>query len=193
MPDAKKGQVATVKRSLAGHLQGQVAMEYLATYGWSLLALFFVLGMLAASGIFNPGRFASEECTIQPSMPCGSYFIFYNTTSHVLNASIQVANGVGAPVLWRNATITMSDNSGTINGWVYPVPNFTYQGETTYFNFSWNNVQSFRTSGVRVATLNISFSSCEGYADMASCASPTTGAPVHYSAGKISVVPRQAK
>ena len=43
--------------------RGQTALEYLVTYGWAILAIVIIAGVLWYFGVFNPGRFAPSEQT----------------------------------------------------------------------------------------------------------------------------------
>jgi hypothetical protein len=43
--------------------RGQSALEYLVTYGWAILAIVIIAGVLWYFGIFNPARFAgTKQC-----------------------------------------------------------------------------------------------------------------------------------
>ncbi len=41
--------------------KGQSGLEYLVTYGWAILAIVIIAGVLWYFGIFNPARFAGEK------------------------------------------------------------------------------------------------------------------------------------
>ncbi len=88
--------------------KGQVAMEYLATYGWALLAMFLVIAFLVGSGIFNPNRFVSEECTFSPNLPCGSFFIAKAVPSdpndRQMTIRFNLTNAMGFPIFIRANT-----------------------------------------------------------------------------------------
>jgi hypothetical protein len=43
--------------------RGQTALEYLVTYGWAILAIVIIAGVLWYFGVFTPGRFAPTEQT----------------------------------------------------------------------------------------------------------------------------------
>ena len=43
-------------------MRGQATIEYLMTYGWAILALIIVLGVLVFSGLLSPTYLISEEC-----------------------------------------------------------------------------------------------------------------------------------
>ena len=117
------GQVAIEPASLrsptARHLAGQVAMEYLVTYGWALLALVAVLGILFSSGLFSASNFATQECVFQPDLPCNTY-IFYQTPGNPGTSStleFRVTNGLGYPINISTIAYTATDlgTSGRIS------------------------------------------------------------------------------
>ncbi len=56
--------------------KGQVAVEYLMTYGWAILALLIVIAAIFASGILSPTYLISEECSFGNNMPCN--FALFN-------------------------------------------------------------------------------------------------------------------
>ncbi len=41
--------------------KGQTALEYLVTYGWAILAIVIIAGVLWYLGVFNPARFAGDK------------------------------------------------------------------------------------------------------------------------------------
>ncbi len=49
--------------------RGQSALEYLMTYGWAILAVVIIAGVLWYLGIFDPGRLAGER-------QCGGFSAF---------------------------------------------------------------------------------------------------------------------
>ena len=56
----------------------QSAMEYLMTYGWAILVIAVVLGVLYSLGVFNPSNFAPKaqpgSCQVfRPNGPGTSY------------------------------------------------------------------------------------------------------------------------
>jgi len=51
-------------------MKGQSSIEYLTTYGWAILALVIVLGVLVSTGIFSPSYLVSEECSFGNTLKC---------------------------------------------------------------------------------------------------------------------------
>lgn len=99
--------------------RGQSALEYLVTYGWAILAVVIIAGVLWYFGIFNPSRFAGEkQCGGFSAFVCQDFRV--NTTGHlamVLNnkvggtvSSVNVTSGT-AP--WTCAPASVSANANT--------------------------------------------------------------------------------
>ncbi|MFA5050163.1 MAG: hypothetical protein WC501_04090 [Candidatus Micrarchaeia archaeon] len=77
-----------------GNLKGQVAIEYLTTYGWAILLLIIVIGALAS--IFSSMTVSSEECSIDKNnLPCRSQVY---TSGKDLIVETKMYNGLGYPI-----------------------------------------------------------------------------------------------
>ncbi|HLD75734.1 MAG TPA: hypothetical protein VI874_01835 [Candidatus Norongarragalinales archaeon] len=54
--------------------KGQSGLEYLVTYGWAILAIVIIAGVLWYFGIFNPARFAGEkQCSGFSAFTCQDF------------------------------------------------------------------------------------------------------------------------
>jgi hypothetical protein len=51
--------------------KGQSAMEYMTTYGWAILVIAIVLGVLVYLGVFSPHGRIPERCTLAQGISCG--------------------------------------------------------------------------------------------------------------------------
>lgn len=98
------------------NMKGQAAMEYLMTYGWALIILVVVIGVLFSMGVFNPQNYMSEECSFQPSLPCKGATL---TKSGTLK--VYMTNGLGYKVeSWamevngKKASEAVNTKDGTI-------------------------------------------------------------------------------
>jgi hypothetical protein len=79
--------------------RGQAALEFLMTYGWALLAVLVVFGILAyAAG--GSTRFMSSVCTIEPPLICRDFSI---TKSGLVILGIE--NGANREIIYANTTI----------------------------------------------------------------------------------------
>ncbi len=100
--------------------RGQSALEYLVTYGWAILAIVIIAGILWYFGIFNPGKFAGEK-------QCGGFSAFIcqdfkvNTSGWV---QIVLNNKVGGTINAVNIT-SGSGNSASLGGWGCPTTGAT--------------------------------------------------------------------
>jgi len=50
--------------------KGQAAVEFLMTYGWAILAAIIAIGVLAYFGVFSPGKYMPDICTINAPLGC---------------------------------------------------------------------------------------------------------------------------
>ncbi len=76
--------------------RGQSALEYLVTYGWAILAIVIIGALLIASGVFNPGSFASSTvCKEGASLSCISADSVYRANG---SATLRVGNKIGSQI-----------------------------------------------------------------------------------------------
>ena len=107
-------------------IKNQSAMEYLMTYGWSILIIAVVLGALSFLGVFNPITFAPKanpgSCQIVKNTQLGisnlvgscnnqvpQYVAQFNGNSYV-NVSIPVNTPQITVILWFKASTFSSGN-----------------------------------------------------------------------------------
>ena len=95
--------------------KGQAAMEFLMTYGWAILAAIIAIAVLAYFGVFNPGRYASEVCSLGPPFICSEQSAADSTIG---------ANG-GVTLILTNSgdesiTISTIDLTNCLTGYVPP-------------------------------------------------------------------------
>ncbi len=83
---------------------GQVAIEYLMTYGWALIALAIVLGALYMAFFPNPQELVPEACSFTDDFTCLDAMV---TRNGLLNMSLR--NLVGTRV---NVTNVICDYGG---------------------------------------------------------------------------------
>ena len=123
----------------------QSAMEYLMTYGWSILIIAVVLAALFSLGVFNPSNFA-------PTVPPGSCRVFRpygskssagvnleGTCNNELPEYVLQVQSATTPVTVNvaNAFPTISSTSGaiTITEWVYMSQQSGYFYAINYPNY----------------------------------------------------------
>lgn len=88
-------------------MKGQSAVEYIMTYGWALLALVIVTGMLFASGILNPNYVISEECNLGSNLPC--QFIIFNDEGST-KMLLRVYNGFPYEIQLNSIEVVLKDS-----------------------------------------------------------------------------------
>lgn len=90
--------------------KGQIALEYLVTYGWAFLVIFAVIAIMFATGLFSPNAYSTQECAFQPDIPCTS-FIFYQTNAGSSQSTItyRLANGLGYKMNVTQVNYTTTD------------------------------------------------------------------------------------
>ena len=66
-------------------------MEFLMTYGWSILAVLLTIGALAYFGVLGSARFLPESCVLFPGLACKDVIVS-NVNN---NITMLVRNGFG--------------------------------------------------------------------------------------------------
>jgi len=79
--------------------KGQAALEFLMTYGWAILAAVIVIGALAYFGVFSPGQYAPETCTLTAPLGCDEYNV--QTTG----PNLVIRNGRGESIDILNVNV----------------------------------------------------------------------------------------
>lgn len=102
----KKGQVAIERIPFSSrNLKGQVAIEYLTTYGWAILLLIIVMGILVST--FSPSVLVSEQCNVDKSnLPCTAQV--YNEGDDLVVA-FRVTNAFGYEIKVQDVEVTNKD------------------------------------------------------------------------------------
>jgi hypothetical protein len=87
--------MAIKKRSGFFHIsKGQVAMEFLMTYGWILLVVVIVLSALAYVGVLDPYRFLPHNCFLIPGLDCEDF----NVDATTGQVQLFIRNGIGKDI-----------------------------------------------------------------------------------------------
>lgn len=82
--------------------KGQVAMEFIMTYGWALLVILVAIGALSYFGVLDPTKILPERCNFQQELPCSDFQILTNDMNFTLqNTAAQTLNIVD--VEWKEA------------------------------------------------------------------------------------------
>ena len=83
----------------------QSALEYITTYGWAILIMAIVIGVLASQGFFNPQRYAAQQCIFSSGFSCIYYFLSMNGM-----LQINIMQFTGSPI---NVTYVGCNTNGT--------------------------------------------------------------------------------
>jgi len=112
-------------------------MEFLMTYGWSVLIVTAVIVILFNMGIFNSANFAPKaqpgNCKV---LRTGGFTNLEGTCSGVPPQSVAMFNGISGSILTGNLNgapaITSSGGLVTLTGWAYSSDITTYRSLVTY-------------------------------------------------------------
>ena len=88
--------------------RGQAAMEFLMTYGWAILAAIIAIAVLAYFGVFSPGKYMSNICTIAAPGSCDEYSI---TTSGI---TLVIRNGLGDIMAVSSVNVTGCGSTASV-------------------------------------------------------------------------------
>lgn len=72
--------------------KAQIAMEYIITYGWALLAVMVLIGGLSFFGIFEPEDALAESCYISSDILCEDYRIIVDEANNIETLEVYVKN-----------------------------------------------------------------------------------------------------
>ena len=104
----------------------QSAMEYLMTYGWAILVIAVVLGVLYSLGVFNPSNFAPKaqpgSCQVfRPNGPGTSYDLnLEGACNGELPQYVAYFNGQSYFQMSSNQYVPIEGNAVTITAWINP-------------------------------------------------------------------------
>lgn len=86
--------------------RSQVALEFLVTYGWAILASMIAIGALTYFGITNPSRTMPDKCIFSNNFLCDDYMIRAPDA-----VSLKLVNGQGQSLYSPSATVTTPSGS----------------------------------------------------------------------------------
>lgn len=87
--------------------RGQAALEFLMTYGWAILVVLLVVGVLGYFGVFNPTILLPERCILGEGFRCKD-LVFNAYTGNVL---LNLENGLGKDRIISEVKITGDETS----------------------------------------------------------------------------------
>ena len=117
--------------------RGQSALEYLMTYGWAILAVVIIAGVLWYLGIFNPNQFAGEkQCGGFSGFTCQD---FRMNTSGVLTIVLnnKVGGSVTVPATCAPTAVSANSNTTcTLTGFPSGTAGNTFSRQTLSLNYT---------------------------------------------------------
>jgi Concanavalin A-like lectin/glucanases superfamily len=146
--------------------RSQSAMEYLMTYGWSILIIAVVLGALFQLGVFNTANFAPKaqpgNCKVFRAAGTSS---LVGTCTGILPQSVAMFNGQGSYVNAGNgAGLNIAGNAITVAAWVYSNPSSSYRTVVSKGYFSAGSWELRLTRDSEGPNMNFGVATSSGYA-----------------------------
>jgi len=77
--------------------RGQVALEFLTTYGWALMIILVMIGAISYFGVMNPSKLLPSKCTVGSELSCEDYQIL-NNDDGTTTVSLQMKQSVGRTI-----------------------------------------------------------------------------------------------
>jgi hypothetical protein len=131
-------------------MKGQTAVEYLMTYGWAILIILIVAGVLAYYGIFAPAGFLGPTARGFGQVQVLNPWAVASTGAVTLN----LANRVGGAINITSVAMTIDTNPYTCT----PTADLTIAaGEDEVFTCAAGPITGATTGGSYSATLVISY------------------------------------
>lgn len=153
--------------------------------------MFAILAVLIASGVFNPTRYANEECTFQPNLPCTQFYVHSTPSGAAL--AFNITNTMGFP-------ISIAGYSAEIDGWstdcllgtsCAPSPQkYLAQGDSAMLTITPLNLPYDLTpSDFAKIKATVQFRNCHSKSEF-DCTNPLIGMPLYSTSGRIHLFPR---
>ena len=97
-------------------MRGQVALEFLVTYGWALLVVLVMIGAISYFGVVNPSRLLPDKCVTSPDFSCVDFVILGEDEE----VRLLLKQGIGKTIYFRGASCeyegNMAEGTVTIDG-----------------------------------------------------------------------------
>lgn len=92
-----------------GKSKGQAATEFLMSYGWIILVVFIVIGVLTYFGVLRPGEQLPESCILEVGLACEDF----KATSE--GVTLMVRNSLGKDIKVETIAIPKKNCLGVFN------------------------------------------------------------------------------
>lgn len=93
-------------------MKAQAMMEYLTTYSWVILTVTVILGILLASGVFNPAGYNKDYCVGVSQLDCYSIYSDFSPYSNSGSLRVNLRNSFGFKIKIQSSEL--KDESGNI-------------------------------------------------------------------------------
>lgn len=133
--------------ALARELKAQSALEYLTTYGWAILVLVVVIGVLFSLGFINPRSPISPSCVFSSDLNCKAFAL--NTTGHY---ALDLGQGTGHTIRVTHIRCTQETNATLNTSDLLATPVMIGNGEHAFITNGTQTCISTDTGVTKTAT-----------------------------------------
>lgn len=110
--------------------RGQVAIEYISTYGWALLSVVIAVGALMYFGVFDVTSLRSDDCEFPPGITCSDHILSDELGSDQLLMNLRNTYGVDLNITQINASSqTLDFGDCTVLGQASVPPAYTWDDQ----------------------------------------------------------------
>ena len=86
--------------------KGQIALEFLTTYGWAFLVILIMISTMTYFGIFNPSKILPDRCNFGTEIDCRDFQISWTGAS----IKLKLKNNLGKPIVISSMTAFTESN-----------------------------------------------------------------------------------
>ncbi len=101
-------------RFQAANPQGQVALEFIVTYGWALLAILATLWILTYYGYLDFSRYLSDYCDLGPQLQCVDFRLKADPPAHPGGFDINIRSNFPVSIKIHNIQVYL-DGQPVVN------------------------------------------------------------------------------
>jgi hypothetical protein len=95
--------------------KSQAAIEFIATYGWMVLAVLIVIGALSYFGVFRSNNLVTGMVTFSnPGLSIVDYRVSNKNNSQNANVEINLINNLGETIRISQGDIVLNDDATTL-------------------------------------------------------------------------------
>jgi len=145
--------------------RGQVALEFIMTYGWALLVVLVAIGALAFFGVLNPSKYLPDKCIFTTGVTCRDFA--FRSDGAGFNVSFRLANGLGEGIVilqdqmgaaWNSnaGTCAPDDDPAWTGNFVIPAD------ESKGFSCVWASVSPGAGSAAKVS-VDFNYTTTQGF------------------------------